>query len=377
MKFSEIRGLSDIKATLVHSIHAGHVASAQLFFGREGSANLALALAYAAFLNCETPTETDACGECGSCSKAFKFIHPDIHFMFPYRSLRKEGSDHLDEKLKVTALTEYRFFIKENPYGNLKDWLNFAGAENKQFFISVDESRYLSKVISLKSFEGRYKIVLIWLPELMRTEAANALLKLLEEPPAKTVFLLITNSVENILLTILSRTQLVRVPSFTDADVVAELQERHDLDTKKAHQVAKLVDGNMNEALRMVFEIEDDNQKLFRDWMLNCLNRKGIELVKSADSFAAMGREAQKNFFSYGLTVFRECLAVKSGSTEVSKHSEVESDFITKFSNFLSYEHLPEMAHLLNQSAYYIERNANAKIIWMDASMRISGMLKK
>lgn len=377
MKFSEIRGLSDIKSTLVHSITSGHVASAQLFFGREGSANLALALAYAAYLNCENPTDKDPCGECGSCSKSFKFIHPDIHFMFPYRSLRKEGTDHLDEKLKVAALTEYRLFIKENPYGNLKDWLNFAGAENKQFFISVDESRYLSKLISLKSFEGRFKIVLIWLPELMRTEAANALLKLLEEPPAKTVFLLITNSVENILLTIQSRTQLVRVPSFNDEDIIAELKERHGLDPKKAQQVAKLVDGNMNEALRMVFEIEDDNQKLFRDWLLNCLNRKGIELVKSADAFAAMGREAQKNFFSYGLTILRECLAVKSGSIEVSKHSEGESDFITKFSNFLSFETIPELANILNQSSYYIERNANAKILWMDASMRISSMLKR
>ncbi|MBY0426525.1 MAG: DNA polymerase III subunit delta [Cytophagales bacterium] len=377
MRFSEIRGLSEIKGTLIHSIQSGHVASAQLFFGREGSANLALALAYATYLNCENPGETDACGECGSCSKALKFVHPDIHFVFPYRSLRKEGSDHIDEKMKSTALVEWRLFVKENPYGTLKDWLNFAGAENKQFFISVDESRYLSKLISLKSFEGRYKIVLIWLPELMRVEAANALLKLLEEPPAKTVFLLMTNSIENILLTIQSRTQLVRVPSFSQADVIAELSEKHQLEEKKAIQIAKLVDGNMNEALRMVFEIEDDNHKLFRDWMLNCFRRDGIGLVKTADTFATLGREAQKNFFNYGLSVLRECLAFKSGNKDVIKHGESEADFISKFSNFLTTENLPEMASILNQSGYYIERNANAKIIWMDASMKISGMLKR
>lgn len=276
MLFSQIKGLEETKASLIASVKNRHVAHAQLFAGPEGSGSLAMALAYATYINCEEKGETDSCGTCASCNKFNKLIHPDLHFVFPVsttKSVSKDASSALFMK-------EWRNFIAENPYGGLIEWGNFIGAENKQLNISVDESRNIIKTVTMKSFEAEYKIMVIWLPEQMNSSSANAILKVLEEPPVKTIFLLVTQNPDKIITTVLSRTQRVKIRPFTDEEVTKYLIEDKKLDEKQARQIAYLADGNLNEGLRLLQQVEEDNHQMFREWMRLCYKKVNVlELV--------------------------------------------------------------------------------------------------
>ena len=248
MLFSQIPGLTGVKKQLIESVKRNHVAHAQLFAGKEGSANLAMALAFTNYLNCENPGEEDACGVCPSCQKNQKFIHPDVNFIFPTSATTKfKREDATSEKF----LVEWRKFLKKSIYGNVADWAQDFGWENKQLIIPRQESRNIVKALSLKAFEGTYKVMIVWLPETMNVNAANGILKILEEPPKNTIFLLVSNAPSLLLTTITSRTQQLTIPSFSDEDIrgVTKNLEGVDLTDERASRIAYMAEGNMRLAL--------------------------------------------------------------------------------------------------------------------------------
>jgi len=378
MLFREIPGLEDVKKTLIASVQNNHIAHAQLFAGLEGSANLSLALAYSAYIQCENRTPEDSCGECASCSKHKKLIHPDLHFVFPISTTKTVNKD----PLSALFYKDWRAFLLENPYNNLVEWGNHIGAENKQLIISVDESRNVVRTLSLKSFEAEYKIMIIWLPEVMRGEASNAMLKILEEPPAKTLFILVTNNLEKIITTILSRTQKVFIPSFSDKLIAGYLTSRYEVEEKRAQQLAFLADGSMDKALRMMTEIDEDHQQMFRDWMRMCflLYKKTsnlIELAEWSEMFAKLGRESQKSLLLFGMNILRETLVYKYTASSLVRLPQEDLKFVENFSKVLSDDKVEKISRKLNECSMYIERNASSKMVFMDASFHIAQVLNQ
>ena len=372
MFFSEIQGHDDTKRMLLNSVQNRHVAHAQLFLGSDGSANLGLALAYATYLNCENKQATDACGTCASCVKINKLIHPDVNFVMPVTTTKSQPKEALSQKF----LTEWREFVISNPYQTLNDWMQFIGAENKQGNISKDESRQLVRFASLKAFEAEFKIILIWLPELMHPAAANALLKLLEEPPANTIFLLVANSADKLLATILSRTQLVKVQAFTDQEVIAYLTQKGLTDETGAQQIALLAEGNLQAALQLSTERTNDYFAFFVQWMRHCYANKFGDVVELSEEFQKMGRENQKNFLHYALSSLRKVLLYGIDPALISFLPATEADFVGKFSKIVRETNVPYLTEELNQAHYHIERNANPKMVFIDSSVQIARYLK-
>ncbi|QHT67146.1 DNA polymerase III subunit delta [Rhodocytophaga rosea] len=372
MLFKDIPGLDEVKQSLLQAVQKGQIAHAQLFFGNEGSANLSLALAYATYINCENRQPEDACGQCAACSKINKYIHPDLHFVFPVAATKKVNKDPLSENF----LPEWRTYLKENLYGNLSDWCNFIGTENRQPIISAEESRSIIQKLSLKAYEASYKVLLIWLPEHMNITSANALLKILEEPPPKTVFLLVSQSIDKILTTILSRTQLVRIRPFTSQEIWHILVDKHEMDAKRAVQVAYLSDGSLSEALRLSKESLNDNHVWFRDWMRLCFRANFTDLVEWAEKFNKLTKEGQKSVLLYGTEIVRETLMNSFKEAKLNRLEGEELTFVEGFAKVIT----PTKAELLynqfNDASYHLERNASPKIVFLDTSLIISGIIK-
>ncbi|WP_162051721.1 DNA polymerase III subunit [Pontibacter pamirensis] len=373
MQFKNIIGHQEKKALLLKSVQQNHVAHAQLFLGQEGSANLALALAYATYINCENKQPEDSCGTCNSCAKMNKLVHPDFNFVMPVTTTKSVSKDALSNKFMI----EWREFVLASPYQGLNEWMQHIGAENKQGNISKDESRQLVKLVSLKAFEGAYKIVVIWLPELMHSSAANALLKLLEEPPAQTLFLLVSQSAEKLLATITSRTQIVKVRNFTEQEVVAHLQQKYSADDTTANQIAQLAEGNLNAAAKLTTEISSDYFVFFTEWMRHCYSYKFTDLIDMSDKFQTLGRENQKNFLLYALNLFRKVMLFGVDNSLITFLPPAELDFVQKFSKVITEANAEELAEELNQAHYHIERNANPKMVFVDSSIQIAGYLRK
>jgi DNA polymerase III subunit delta' len=371
--FSEIPGLEDTKRSLIQSVKSSHVAHAQLFMGTEGGANLAMALAYATYINCENKSDEDACGACPSCAKFNKLVHPDINFVFPVSTTKQVAKDPVSSLF----LKDWRAFVLENPYASLNEWANYIGAENKQLNISVEESRNIIKTLSLKAFEAEYKVLLIWQPENLHHTAANSLLKILEEPPEKTIFILVANNIEKIITTILSRTQKVKIPSFTDEEVKAGLVRMQQLDEKKAAKVAYIADGSLNEAFRLNREVEEDHHIFLRDWMRACYKKNNYaELIEWAESFQKIGREGQKSLLQYGLNMLRETFVYHYAGNKLVRLPEEDLKFVEGFSKVLDNEKIEAVMKQMNDAYYHIERNANSKITFLDISLYISRLLK-
>ncbi len=374
MRFKEITGHETLKKQLIQSVKNEHVAHAQLFLGSEGSPNLTLALAYASYLNCTDKQSFDSCGICPSCKKNDKLIHPDVHFAFPVSSTSKiTGKD----VISASYLTEWRNFIIQDPYNNASGWNNYFGGENKQLNISKEESRQIIRNLSLKSFEGNYKIMLIWLPEYMNVSAGNALLKILEEPSEKTIFLLVATDEKKLLSTLRSRTQIIRIRPFSDEEIKQLLVEFHFIEEDKAQQISHLVDGNINEALRLAREVEDDSHVMFREWMRLCFLGNLIELVNWTDKFNKMSKVSQHTLFQYGLSMMRESLISLSNESVLSRLMGEELNFIKNFIKVLDFESIELITKELNDAFYHLERNAHSKILFLDLSLRIIEIFKR
>jgi len=377
MRFANVPGNEEVKRVLVQSVQRQHVAHAQLFRGVEGSAALALALAYAAFLNCEGrgPHDADSCGHCASCQKIDKLIHPDLNFILPVTTTKAVPKDAVSSKFAG----EWRPFVLQNPYQGLNDWMQHIGADNKQGSISKEESLQLLRLVSLTAFEARYKTVVIWLPELMHPAAANAVLKLLEEPPPATVFLLVSNAPEQLLPTIISRVQPIVVRPLSEAELTAYLRDQQQIPEAKAHQVAQLAEGNVGAALAAASTSSQDHDYLtfFIEWMRQCYGYKVDKLLGKSDEFQKLGRENQKELLHYSLGVLRKVLLFGLDPKLVPHLAASEQQFVTGFSKFVTPRNADPLTRELNDAHYHIERNANPRMVFVDTSLRVAELLRQ
>jgi DNA polymerase-3 subunit delta' len=377
--FADVIGQKELKQQLASMVTQNRVSHAMLFLGHEGSGGLVLARAFAQYLLCEKVRSAgmpslfgessdtipaDSCGQCSSCQKAATCIHPDIHYSFPVITGKKG-----DKPLSAEFMEEWRQFVKEQPYGNNYDWLQFIDAENKQGNITAFEVADINRKMNLKSFEGSYKILILWMPEFLGKEG-NKLLKLIEEPPSDTIFLLVAENEALILPTILSRTHLIKLRPLTKLEIEAALELRQGTPTHKAQQLAILSEGNYREALQQLQHADDDWDALLREWM-NCILRTGpVAQVKWIEDIAKIGREKQKQFLRYfnhliELSVRRQIMPVP-----ITPGSR-EDDFTTRLNKLCGMEQLEAISNELDQAAYHIERNANAKILFHSLTIKL------
>ncbi len=369
MLFSEIVGQKEVKSRLLKMVSENRLPHALLFSGSEGSGNLPMAVAFAQFLLCSnkkdtsTPsgTDRDACGNCPSCLKINKLAHPDLHFAFPIaKSKEVLNSDML--------LSEFREAFLQNPYLSLTNFFDELGAENKQPIIHVDESTNIIRKLNYTSYEGSYKIVIIWQPEKMNVQAANRLLKLLEEPPDKTVFILVSNYSEQLLATILSRLQQIAFLKLSEKDIADALVDKFGVQQQTAQQAAFLCNGNYNEAIMLLAEQDEQISFLqhFQSFMRIALKFDGGKALEWVDANAATGREKQKQFLQYSLEIFRDCLMYNFGNRDLVRLSGNEKQFLEKFAPYVSNKNFERLVEEFNSNYYYVERNANPKILFMD-----------
>jgi DNA polymerase-3 subunit delta' len=376
MQFAAIPGLPETKVNLINAVKNNHLAHALLFHGPEGSANLTMALALCTYLYCENPTDTDSCGTCSSCQRMSRLVVPDLNFAFP--TITKGKEDDTEEDDKIDVLTSWRKFAAEQPYGNVHDYIYFNNFEKKQLNISKGAARKIIQALSLMSFEGGYKIMMIWSPEYLHPSAANALLKILEEPQPKTLFILVTSAADQLLTTILSRTQKVTIRGFSDEEIKNHLVEKGLCDEASADQIAMLADGNLREAYRLVDQVEDLQVKKIREWFLSCYKADFKGLFGMADDFHKSDKEAQKSLLLTALNVLREILLKNAGLDELLRTHDEDRDFVNKISGkVLKEEHVGKLYADFNTAHYHLERNGNAKFIFTDLSMNVTRLMAK
>ena len=373
MQFNNIKGLNKVKEVLIRGANTENVAHALLFSGKAGAPALPMALAYATFLNCENRQENDSCGTCPSCLKNRKFIHPDLHFVYPVSSTKKVTKPK--EVISTTFIKEWRSFLNEGLYSNVEEWSNYFGSD-KQVQISRQESREIVKNLSLKTFEGKYKIMIIWLPELMNPASANGILKILEEPPEGTIFILVSHQEDRLLSTIISRTQRFYIPLFTDDELISILHEDYQVPEDEARQLAHLADGSLHEALRLSQQTVDDYEHMFIQWMRECFQHNFPALVGRADGFHMLNKVSQKSFLQYSLNMIRESLLINVHARELNRSTGELMTFLEKFSKTMTPEKAEQIIPLINEGYQHLERNASAKITFMDMSIAIAKQIK-
>ncbi len=340
---------------------------ANLFLGAEGSGGLPLALALGQYLLCLQPGESDACGHCSSCHKASRYIHPDLHFSFPTVGAKAVSENFLDP---------WRSALAQQPYLHYNDWLERIGAENRQGNITREECQRMLQKLHLKTFEGRYKVLIIWKPELLGNEG-NRLLKIIEEPPENTVIILVAEEAERILNTILSRCQITKVPPLPDESITEALRARFPDAEDRIQEAAHLAQGDFGQALHLIQQKENDNAALFLDWMRKCYKGNGVELVNWVAPVAALGRERQKYFLQYALHFLREYLQLKFTGADQVRLRNNERQTAANLTKVIELDQAESMVEVFNECYYAIERNANPKPLFLDASIKLHRILKR
>ena len=368
MQFKEIVGQDAVKQRLINTVNENRVSHAQLFLGPEGSGSLALAVAYAQYLSCEDKQADDSCGVCSSCRKYQKLMHPDLHFSYPFFAKHKDDT-------ALTFIEQWREAFLTYPYLNLDIWREYLEAENKQANINIAECHQIIKKLSLKPFESTYKVLILWLPEFLDKEG-NALLKIIEEPQPNTLFLLVAQNQDQILNTILSRTQLVKIPALDSGEVREYLIAHHNQTEDAAAEIAYLSNGNLTEALAMLQQENKGYHKLFVDWLRLCFANKGQEVIGFVDGLAKMGRENQKNFLRYGISFIRECCLLMGGAGNLVHLPAAELETAQKMTNVMDLSQAQAIAAELEKAHFHVERNANPKILFLDVSLQIIKTLK-
>ena len=377
MQFKDIPGLEEIKHRLRQTVLENRISHAQLFYGEEGSAALALAMAYAQYITCLDRQEEDSCGVCASCIKAQELIHPDIIFSYP---VVKSGAMVRDSRSSL-QIEKWREIILENPYIGPAQWYEQLGVENKQGMIYTEESDEIIRKISLKSFESEYKVLVLWLPEKMNVHAANKLLKSIEEPPDKTVFLLVSIEPEKILPTIMSRCQALKIPKIDHDSLGRFLQERYRLTEDELERAVSWAGGNVRDALRLIEEEKEGNEfmELFIRWMRLAWVPDVPGLTTWSDEMASLGREKQKAFLKYAIRILREnlLLHILPNDKKIHRMTKQEFEFSKKFSAFISPGNMENLYALLNEAFDHISGNVYGKLVFMDVSLKIHKLLKK
>ena len=371
MSFSEIIGQEATKKQLVEMVNRSRLSHALFFLGKEGVGALPLALAFAQYILCENKTATDSCGVCSACKKAAAYMHPDIHYSFPVIS-KKVG----EKPISSDFLPEWREFLKGYPYGNVYDWLQSIHAENKQGNITAEECNDIFRKLALKSFEGEYKILILWMPEYLGKEG-NKLLKLVEEPPEKTLFIFVAESEEKVLGTILSRTQLVKIPMLDNQQVAEALEQRVGLSEDKALEIAALADGNYREAVQLSNQNSEDWQAYLRDWLNALLKGGNIVLVKWVEEISKLGRENQKQFLYYFNHLLGQSIRIRVLGADGFPISEKDRDFGLRLNKITSVSQQEVIIEELDKAAYYIERNANPKMLFHALSIKLRHIIQQ
>ncbi len=373
MRFQDLIGQRAIAQGLIRSKAEGRLPHALMFLGPGGNGALPLAQAFATFLNCEAPEPDDACGTCPSCQKAAKFIHPDIHYSYPFVSIGSGPKSQQKHKAS-DWIVPWRSFLEAQPYGSYEDWMNQLddsasdGTGNKQGNIPREEVQDIQRRLQLKAFEDRYKILILWLPEYLGNEG-NRLLKLIEEPPEKTLFILVAEDAERILPTILSRTQIVRVPRFSDESIAQALQKNRKLSEEQARRIALRSEGSYREALMLIQDDSDSDERAFRDWVDMVAAWQLISLYRWLEEFNKLGREKQKHWFTYGLQCVRTAYLCSLNAAPEGLPADHPG---RQISELLSPEGWEQMAAALEKSAFYLSRNAHTRLVLMNLSIRLS-----
>lgn len=382
MQFRDIIGQEEVKQQLRQAVRDGRIPHAQLFTGISGVGKLPLALAYAQYIACPNRTDEDSCGTCPTCLQYQKLQHPDLHFAFPI--VKGDAGDVCDD-----FMDKFRSMILSQPYFDIDDWYRYLGVETKQGMIYEKESGEILRKLSLKSFGDGYKVMIIWLPEKMHVACANKLLKLLEEPPIKTVFLLISEQPELLLTTIVSRTQEVRVPRLTEAEITEVLLRDHsDVSPSLAADIAHMSSGSYLTALKVVDENEGNSQH-FNDFVALMRNAWLVGQKKDYSALlqlrkwsldmadSNLGREKQKAFLQYAQRQLRENYIYNFHCADMNYQTEAERNFSSKFAPFIHENNVERMMDELSKAEQQIAQNGNAKIIFFDLCLQMIVLVKK
>ncbi len=386
MLFSDVIGHESIKQHLVEMVEHNRLSHALLFLSKEGAGGLPLAMAFAQYivsLPAEAPVVEDLFGGMTALApspifihpnqidnepayiRASKLVHPDLHFTYPVIP-RKSG----DKPTSADYIEEWRSFINTMPYGNVYDWLQSIGADNKQGNITAEECNQIIRELSLKSFESKYKVLLVWMPEYLGKEG-NKLLKLIEEPPPNTIFLLVAENEEQMLATILSRCQLVRIPSLEDTDIERALIERAKATEETAKQITGICEGNYREALQLLQHADEDWQSLLREWLNAMLKSGPAAQLKFIEEISRMGREKQKQFLRYFNHLLEQSIRIRVLGEELIKLGDPEKDFAKRLNKIASVSQQECIIEELDKAAYYIERNAHAKMLFQALTIKL------
>jgi len=377
MQFKDIIGQDKIKQRLIRSVKDGRISHAQMFIGSDGYGKLPLAIAYAQYISCEGEKDNDSCGVCPSCLKYQKLAHPDLHFVFPVVKSPSKNKPVSDD-----YIDKWRELISGSLYFSIDNWFEYIGTENSQGLIYTEESKEIIKKLGFKTYESEYKVMIIWCAEKMHATAANKLLKIIEEPPPKTIFILLSEYPEQILPTIRSRSQLLKIPIIEHSALGSAISRDYDLKHQEAENIARLANGDYIKARAMFSANEEHkyNFGLFSKMMRLCYSNNIPDIMKMVDEIAALGREKQKRFLSYGLGMIRENFAVNiSGNRkkELVYLSDEEAGFSEKFSAFINERNVENIAYEFNEAYYHIERNGYAKIVFLDMLLKMSKLIRR
>lgn len=375
MLFKEIIGQQKIKERLTQTVKDNRISHAQLFLGPEGNGKLALAIAYAQYISCTNRQENDSCGVCPSCLKFTKLVHPDLHFVYPVATSKTVKKDPVSDDY----IAQWREAIIENPYLSQGRWYDIIDVENKQGLISKQESNEIIRKLNLKTFEADYKTLIMWLPEKMNASAANTLLKMIEEPPTKTLFILVSENSEQIIPTILSRTQLIKIPQIDQLSLHAAICERFELSADKASDIVHLANGNYLNVLNLMDTTDEnsENHQRFVELMRFCYQNKVIEIVDWVDSVSAIGREKQKTFLEYAIRMIRENFMLNLNQKQIVYLTQQESEFSQKFFPFINKDNVFKIYEHLNRACVDVEMNANGKIVFLDLGLKLVKLINK
>jgi len=373
MFFREVIGQESIKRRLIQSVKDERISHALLFTGPTGTGKLAMAIAYAQYISCSNRTATDSCGVCPSCHKFSKLAHPDLHFVFPVFKPEK------GEPISDSFIKEWREMVLTSPYFTLSEWLDYIEVGNAQGMIYEKESDSIYRKLNLKSFEAEYKTMIVWLPEKMNLDCSNKLLKLLEEPPSKTLFVLISEDEEAVISTIRSRTQPVKFPFIDDESMRKALLTLEDIDPGRVNDAVHLAKGNFISAREHVTPNEDQQFFFlkFQEMMRQAYAREVLAQMEWAEEMAKLGRDRQKAFFAYALRMVREYFALNFGNSEMVFLNEEEKNWGIKFAPFINEQNIIQLFNEFENGIKHISWNGNPKIIFLDTALRMIRLIKK
>lgn len=374
MYFKDIIGQEEIKRHLIQTAQSGVLPHAQLFTEPGGSGAFALALAYARYVNCSRRTDTDACGQCPSCLKYDELAHPDLHFVFPIVAKKERKKEICDDYLQ-----EWRAFLHDHTYFGIDQWLDAMDAGNSQALIYSKESDEIIRKLSLKIYEADYRVLLVWLPEKLHVSCANKLLKLIEEPPAHTLILMVSEQPDLILGTIQSRTQRINIPRILPEDLAKAMQSRYGLSPEDAHYVSHLANRNYLKAVEAISVNEETMFFLeqFKTVMRNSWARNVKAMKEQADVLASIGREKQKNYLAYCQRLVRENFIYRFQAPELNYMNREEAAFAVRFSPYVNERNVIDLMDELAKAELHISQNVNPKMVFFDLALRITVLIRR